>query len=545
MNVARHVLPVLREQGHGSLVLVGSVIGHIAAPGMTAYAVSKWGVRALARQLQLENRDAPVSIQLRRTRVASDTPIYEQAANYAGWAGRPPPPCVSPAGSRRSSPTGSTTPASGSQVGPGERRHAVRLQPRSRGCTTCWSARSSSRRPRRHPAPGPAPRQRPGVPAGAEPALGDQVNSARRRSRRNVGGPPQRPGRYGAVTGHDAVVVGAGPNGLVAANYLADAGWSVLVLEAQPDVGGAVRSDSEVHPGFVHDTFSAFYPLAAPRRPSSPSGSRSTGWSGGTPRPCSGTPSRTASGRSSTATASAPRPARPRPPRRRRRVARARRQWDRIGDAHRLGAARPVPAGACRPRRADRLRSVGGLEFVRLMLTPVTDIGRNLFGGVAPGSCWPATPATPTSRSTPRVRRDGDPAGDAGPDRRLPGPRGRRRPAHPGAGRAASSRWAARSGSVRGGRRRRGGTPRCRRTHRRRALRGAARAVLADVVASNLYGKLLAPDDVPPQLARACGPSSSTPGRSRSTGRSTVRSRGRRARATRPARSTSPTPSSR
>ena len=62
---------------------------------------------------------------------------------------------------------------------------------------------------------------------------------------------------------YDAVVVGAGPNGLVAANHLVDAGWSVLVLEAQPDVGGAVRSDTSVHPDFVHDTFSAFYPLAA------------------------------------------------------------------------------------------------------------------------------------------------------------------------------------------------------------------------------------------------------------------------------------------
>ena len=64
-------------------------------------------------------------------------------------------------------------------------------------------------------------------------------------------------------TQYDAVVVGAGPNGLVAANRLVDAGWSVLVLEAQPEIGGAVRSASDVHPDFVHDTFSSFYPLAA------------------------------------------------------------------------------------------------------------------------------------------------------------------------------------------------------------------------------------------------------------------------------------------
>ncbi|MGW0395026.1 phytoene desaturase family protein [Streptomyces sp. NPDC003042] len=61
----------------------------------------------------------------------------------------------------------------------------------------------------------------------------------------------------------DAVVIGAGPNGLVAANLLADAGWYVVVVEARDEPGGAVRSDRAVHPDFVHDTFSAFYPLAA------------------------------------------------------------------------------------------------------------------------------------------------------------------------------------------------------------------------------------------------------------------------------------------
>ncbi|MFN2613292.1 MAG: phytoene desaturase family protein, partial [Actinomycetota bacterium] len=61
---------------------------------------------------------------------------------------------------------------------------------------------------------------------------------------------------------NDAVIVGSGPNGLVAANILADAGWDVIVLEAEPDPGGAVRS-AEILPGHVYDRFSAFYPLAA------------------------------------------------------------------------------------------------------------------------------------------------------------------------------------------------------------------------------------------------------------------------------------------
>jgi len=59
----------------------------------------------------------------------------------------------------------------------------------------------------------------------------------------------------------DAIVIGAGHNGLVAANLLADAGWDVLVLEEQPEPGGAVRSGELTLPGYRHDRFSSFYPL--------------------------------------------------------------------------------------------------------------------------------------------------------------------------------------------------------------------------------------------------------------------------------------------
>ena len=61
----------------------------------------------------------------------------------------------------------------------------------------------------------------------------------------------------------DAVIIGAGHNGLVAANLLADAGWSVVVLEAAEQAGGAVQSGELTSPGFVNDLCSAFYPFAA------------------------------------------------------------------------------------------------------------------------------------------------------------------------------------------------------------------------------------------------------------------------------------------
>src|SRR3989454_9730814 len=60
----------------------------------------------------------------------------------------------------------------------------------------------------------------------------------------------------------DAVVVGAGPNGLAAAIVLAAAGKSVRVLEAESTIGGGTRSEALTLPGYVHDVCSSVLPLA-------------------------------------------------------------------------------------------------------------------------------------------------------------------------------------------------------------------------------------------------------------------------------------------
>jgi phytoene dehydrogenase-like protein len=59
----------------------------------------------------------------------------------------------------------------------------------------------------------------------------------------------------------DAVVIGAGPNGLAAAIALARAGRSVAVFEAADEVGGGARSAELTLPGFVHDVCSAVHPM--------------------------------------------------------------------------------------------------------------------------------------------------------------------------------------------------------------------------------------------------------------------------------------------
>src|SRR3712207_4422755 len=61
----------------------------------------------------------------------------------------------------------------------------------------------------------------------------------------------------------DVVLIGGGHNCLVAAGMLAEQGREVLVLEAEDEPGGAVKSGEITESGFTSDLFSAFYPLAA------------------------------------------------------------------------------------------------------------------------------------------------------------------------------------------------------------------------------------------------------------------------------------------
>lgn len=184
---------------------------------------------------------------------------------------------------------------------------------------------------------------------------------------------------------YDAIVVGAGPNGLVAANHLVDAGWSVLVLEEQPEPGGAVRSDRDVHPAYVHDTFSSFYPLAAASPAIASLGLEQYGlvWRHapavqGHPLP-DGRWALMHRDRAVTATlmdelcpgdGDA--------------WLRLCAQWDVVGEALVHALLSPIPPVRGGMSLLARLRKAGGLELLRTLLTPAARLGHGRFGGFAP-----------------------------------------------------------------------------------------------------------------------------------------------------------------
>ncbi|GAA4566824.1 SDR family oxidoreductase [Micromonospora coerulea] len=94
--VARVALRHFRAASAGTLILTGSVLGHITAPYMSGYVAAKWGLQGLARALQQEARETPgVNVCLINPG-SVDTPVYRQAANYLGRLGRPPVPITTP-----------------------------------------------------------------------------------------------------------------------------------------------------------------------------------------------------------------------------------------------------------------------------------------------------------------------------------------------------------------------------------------------------------------------------------------------------------------
>ncbi|MBC9712800.1 SDR family NAD(P)-dependent oxidoreductase [Streptomyces sp. TRM66268-LWL] len=91
VNGARAALRVMREQGHGTVVNVSSVVGAAVVPYNTPYVLSKAAVRALGGSLRQELRlagqcDVHVCTVLPAT---MDTPFFRDAANYSGRAVTP------------------------------------------------------------------------------------------------------------------------------------------------------------------------------------------------------------------------------------------------------------------------------------------------------------------------------------------------------------------------------------------------------------------------------------------------------------------------
>ena len=306
------------------------------------------------------------------------------------------------------------------------------------------------------------------------------------------------------MASYDAVVIGSGPNGLVAANRLADAGWSVLVLEAQPDVGGAVRSDRELDPDFVQDTFSAFYPFGAASPVLRSLGLEEYGvrWVHA-------------------------------PAvlghllgeewillhRERERTAQVledlhagdgdawlelARWWDGIGDQLVDALMAPFPPVRAGLKTLPRLVRAGGLEAVRTLLSPVTDLARERFNGEAGGLLLAGNAAhSDIPLTSPGSGLLGIMLAMLGQDVGFPVPEG-------GAGQLSAGlarRLAARGGEIR-----------CSaEVTRIDVVDGRAvgvtvadgervavrRAVLADVSAPALFGRLVPAADVPPRMLQS------------------------------------------
>ncbi|MGI8880592.1 MAG: SDR family NAD(P)-dependent oxidoreductase [Jatrophihabitans sp.] len=94
--VARRAVSVFIGQQRGTLVIVNSLLGTIAAPEMGAYVTAKWGQAGLIRTLQIETRKQHAINVCAVSPAGVNTPIYAQAANVTGRTARPPIPVDPP-----------------------------------------------------------------------------------------------------------------------------------------------------------------------------------------------------------------------------------------------------------------------------------------------------------------------------------------------------------------------------------------------------------------------------------------------------------------
>jgi len=91
------ILPILREQRHGTIIGVSSGVGVRAVPLMIPYCIAKSGVNALYEGLRLEERHAKSNVRVTTILPASiDTPFYDSVPSWMGVRPAPIPPVYQP-----------------------------------------------------------------------------------------------------------------------------------------------------------------------------------------------------------------------------------------------------------------------------------------------------------------------------------------------------------------------------------------------------------------------------------------------------------------
>lgn len=58
---------------------------------------------------------------------------------------------------------------------------------------------------------------------------------------------------------YDGIIIGAGPNGMTVASYLAKAGLKILLLDRRYEIGGGLATEQVTIPGFLHDTHAIYH----------------------------------------------------------------------------------------------------------------------------------------------------------------------------------------------------------------------------------------------------------------------------------------------